>query len=217
MSARLLFVATWNFADDEGGLDRSAKQLKAQAFPYDQIDCEPLVQELLQAGLLIEYEVDGKKYLHIKGFGVHQKIEKKARARFPIYKESMRTPRGVGEESVSSAVSSLGREWKGREGKQDAHARARVVDVTGLDSKTWDRWTTYRTEIRKPLKPASIPAAQKALAAFGSDQAAVVEQSIAQGWTGLFQLNGQATVKPKYVPAPTTAELEAREVASGGH
>jgi len=58
-NARLLFIATWNFADDHGGLDRSAKQLKAQAFPYDDINCEPLVKELLDAGLLVEYEVAG--------------------------------------------------------------------------------------------------------------------------------------------------------------
>ncbi len=120
MSARLLFIATWNFADDEGGLERSAKQLKAQAFPYDQIDCEPLLQELLKAGVLVEYEAEGKKYLHIKGFGTHQKIEKKARPRHPVYRDSPTTHRGVGECSPSSAVSSL--ESKGRDHKKDTSA-----------------------------------------------------------------------------------------------
>lgn len=58
----------------------------------------------------------------------------------------------------------------------------------GLDAAAWDRWTTYRKSIRKPLKQASVPAAQKQLAAYGSEQAAVVEQSIANGWQGLFAL-----------------------------
>jgi hypothetical protein len=124
VSARLLFIATWNFADDEGGLERSAKQLKAQAFPYDQIECEPFIQELLQVGLLVEYEVDGKKYLHIKGFGTHQKIEKKARPRFPVYHSSPPPPLLLPLSSVSSAVSSLGRESKGREGKGEREVRA---------------------------------------------------------------------------------------------
>ncbi len=66
-TARLLLIASLNFADDYGGLDRSSRQLKAQAFPYDQIDCEPLVLELIHHGLLIEYEVADRKYLHIKG------------------------------------------------------------------------------------------------------------------------------------------------------
>src|SRR5207248_2359293 len=64
--ARLLFIGTLNFADDHGGLDRSAKQLKGQVFPHDKLDVEPLIQELQRAGCLVEYEVEGKKYLHIK-------------------------------------------------------------------------------------------------------------------------------------------------------
>ncbi len=72
--------------------------------------------------------------------------------------------------------------------------------VVGLDPVSFDRWLDYRKKIRKPLKPASIPAAQRSLAAFGSDQAAVVEQSIANGWQGLFPLKsagGDAGAKPR--------------------
>lgn len=58
----------------------------------------------------------------------------------------------------------------------------------GLDETAWHRWLEYRRQIRKPLKPASIPAAQRKLAAFGKDQAAVVEEAIANGWQGLFAL-----------------------------
>lgn len=108
VTARLLFIATWNFADDHGGLDRSAKQLKAQAFPYDNIDCEPLIQELLQVGLLIEYEVGGKKYLHINGFRKHQKVEKPAKPRIPLYEGSPNPPRILPENSPESRGSSLG-------------------------------------------------------------------------------------------------------------
>lgn len=108
VTARLLFIATWNFADDHGGLDRSAKQLKAQAFPYDNIDCEPLIQELLEVGLLIEYEVGGKKYLHINGFKKHQKVEKPAKPRVPLYENSPNPPRILTEDSPGSSGSSLG-------------------------------------------------------------------------------------------------------------
>lgn len=126
VTARLLFIATWNFADDHGGLDRSAKQLKAQAFPYDNIDCEPLIQELLQVGLLIEYEVSGKKYLHINGFRKHQKVEKPAKPRVPLYEHSASPPRILPEPSPSSSGSSLGIgvESSGVESTREA----RVVD-----------------------------------------------------------------------------------------
>jgi hypothetical protein len=64
--------------------------------------------------------------------------------------------------------------------------RTETPAVAGLDLVAWNRWETYRREIRKPLKQASIPAAQRKLAAYGSNQSAAVENSIANGWTGLF-------------------------------
>lgn len=57
-----------------------------------------------------------------------------------------------------------------------------------LDLEVWERWLSYRKQIRKPIKPVSVPAAQRKLAGFGEQQGAVVEQSIANGWTGLFAL-----------------------------
>lgn len=112
-TARLLFIATWNFADDNGNLERSAKQLKAQAMPYDAVDCEALLLELLAAGLLEEYESNGRKYLHISGFDKHQKIEKKSAARHPLPDSSPTAPLVVPEQS---ALEGKVREWKGGEG-----------------------------------------------------------------------------------------------------
>lgn len=63
--------------------------------------------------------------------------------------------------------------------------------VEGLDSVAWSQWIAYRTSIRKPVKPASIPAAQRKLAAHGTSQAAVVEHSIANGYTGLYASKDQ--------------------------
>lgn len=95
--SRLLLVGALNFADDHGGLDRSSKQLKAQVFPYDAIDCEPLVLELIRAGLLIEYQVADGKYLHIKGFHKHQKVDHPSKfPKTPPYSEGSESPREDG-------------------------------------------------------------------------------------------------------------------------
>lgn len=58
----------------------------------------------------------------------------------------------------------------------------------GLDPLAWKTWLTYRKSIGKPIKPASIPAAQRKLSGYGTSQAEVVEQSVANGWQGLFEL-----------------------------
>lgn len=57
-----------------------------------------------------------------------------------------------------------------------------------LDTAAWDRWVAYRVAIKKALKPASLDAAKVGLMRYGEDQAAVVEQSIANQYTGLFPL-----------------------------
>jgi len=65
---------------------------------------------------------------------------------------------------------------------------AEAITTEGLDHSAWNTFIEYRKDIGKPYKKVSIPAAQKKLASFGADQIAVVEQTIANGWTGLFDL-----------------------------
>lgn len=109
LNARLLFIGTWNFADDNGNLDRSAKQIKARVFPADIIDCEPLLLELIAQRLICEYVVDDKKYLHIQGFRKHQIINRPSKPQCPLDDESRRTHGALTEHSSP--------EGKGREGK----------------------------------------------------------------------------------------------------
>jgi len=95
LSARLLFIGMWNFADDYGNLDRHAKQIKARVFPADSIDCEPLLHELLTLGLLIEYSVSEQKYLHIQNFAKHQVINRPSKPHCPAYEPSLNTHGGL--------------------------------------------------------------------------------------------------------------------------
>lgn len=108
LSARLLFIGTWNFADDEGNLQASAKKLKMQIFPADNIDCQPLLDELIAHGVLIEYSVNNEKFLHIKGFKKHQVVNRPTPSKIPqpLLSESSRM------------------EWKGKEGngKEDTYS-----------------------------------------------------------------------------------------------
>jgi hypothetical protein len=90
----------------------------------------------------------------------------------------------------------------------------------GLNLPAWERWLDYRKAIKKPLRPVSIPAAQRELAAFGADQSAVVEQSVANGWQGLFALKPKAANgKPperriETPPTPDQVEAARRKAAA---
>lgn len=115
-NARLLFVGTWNFADDFGNLDRSAKQIKAQVFPADSFDCEPLIQELIDRRLLVEYSANGKIYLHIQSFAKHQKVDRPGAPRCPAFDDSLIVQRTFADDSTNDRRA-LATEGKGREGK----------------------------------------------------------------------------------------------------
>jgi hypothetical protein len=73
-----------------------------------------------------------------------------------------------------------------------------------LNEEAWLIWLDYRKQIRKPLFPVSHPLAQRKLQRFGDKQMAVVEQSIENGWQGLFPLKQDDTVFD-----PTTFNPEA--------
>jgi uncharacterized protein YdaU (DUF1376 family) len=66
--------------------------------------------------------------------------------------------------------------------------------IDGLNQEAWKAWCDYRSAISKPLKSVSKPAAAKQLAKYGHQQMAVVEQSIANQWQGLFPLKGATTM-----------------------
>lgn len=71
-NARLLFLALFNFADDEGYLEYRIRWLKAKCFPYDMLKIEPLIGELLKVGCLqLKNNI-----LYVKNFRKHQKIDK---------------------------------------------------------------------------------------------------------------------------------------------
>lgn len=108
--------------------------------------------------------------------------------REPTIESSSDPPSETSEASLEPSILAKRSEAKGRTLRE----RADSPPVPGLDPEAWARWLDYRTKIRKPLKPVSFPAAQRELAAYGGDQAAVVEQSVAQGWQGLFALKSPA-------------------------
>lgn len=113
--ARLFFIGSWNFADDNGNLQRSAKKLKMQIFPADAIDCEPIIQSLITHGLLTEYHVNGETFLHIKGFKQHQVINRPSKTGLPSI-ENATTPARLTESSLTEG-NGYGREGNGKEGK----------------------------------------------------------------------------------------------------
>ena len=73
LAARLLFAGLWTVADREGRFDLAPRRLKARLFPYDDLNVEPLLSELIAAKLVTAYRVDGVLYGWMPGFVKHQR------------------------------------------------------------------------------------------------------------------------------------------------
>lgn len=106
--ARLLFVGLWTFADDGGVHPASVRRLKMEVFPADTFDdatIAGLLAELVNAGLVREFDAGGERFWLVTGWHRHQRIDKPT-FRHPRPPNLTATPtpirRALGEDSSNA-------------------------------------------------------------------------------------------------------------------
>jgi len=205
-SARLLFIGLWNFADDGGVHPASPRRLKMEVFPGDDFSLEEVsgwVSELLDAGLLVEYEAESALFWAVTGWK-HQKIDRPS-PRYPTPPEellcSAKTRRPLGEDS-STAHPRKGREGKGRESKPpnplkpESTKRDEPVPIpaplnTPEFEKAWKDFLAHRVDIRaKATKTSQQRLLKKCLDAGIEQSIEAIGTSIESGWKGIFPEKG---------------------------
>lgn len=165
MATRLFFIGLWTQVDREGRCEDRPSRLKAAIFPYDDVDAEEMILELVAGGFLKRYRVDGKRILSIPKFTKHQNPHFKEVASIlpeipaDFIDESIMVQSSVKHESSlsqSSTQEGKGKEGKGKEGKSIAVPSEpkivkpktpiqRVVEAYKLskgvpmDDKAWDK------------------------------------------------------------------------------
>lgn len=120
--ARLLYIATWLEADREGRFVWRPKTLKLRYLPGDQCDIEMLADELVSAGLVVTYEINGQTFAEIPTFAKHQVINNRETAStIPARVTDASCTR---EQRVTDATTTplMGKEGKGKEGNEEAYA-----------------------------------------------------------------------------------------------
>ena len=71
-AGRLLFIGLWGLADREGRLEDRPKKIKAEVFPYDEVNVDSFLGELGKRSFIIRYEAGGNHYIQIVNFDKHQ-------------------------------------------------------------------------------------------------------------------------------------------------
>ena len=127
-ATRLLFIGLWTLADREGRLEDRPRRIKSALFPYDSFDIDPMLDRLRVDGFIVQYEVDGDRYIQLVNFVKHQD---------PHYKEkASEIPAAPGTEDLIKAVG-LTRSVKASILERDGHTclACGAVDHLCVDHK----------------------------------------------------------------------------------
>lgn len=70
---RLLYAGLWCYADRDGRLRDRPKRIKAEVFPYDDVNLDHLLWDLTRAGLIRRYLVGSQPLIDIPTWHAHQR------------------------------------------------------------------------------------------------------------------------------------------------
>lgn len=138
--ARLMFIGLWNFCDDAGNHVASAKTIKAEIFPGDDIssaDVQRMLDELSSNSLIAFYTNDSKDYLHVTGWKKHQKIDKPT-YKHPAFSDGARRALDESSPPEGSGVEGIGEEEKLSSLRSDS-SMPPALDLTGGDAWQGDK------------------------------------------------------------------------------
>lgn len=134
--ARLLFAGLWTLADREGRLKDEPLAIKGAIFPFEDVDCDNLLRQLVKAKFIARYK-KGERYIQIINFLRHQT---------PHIKEGASTIPAPDQHSASTGNSGTSPSGKEAEAVPIAEAEAeagtaaahlRALPASG-ESSEWD-------------------------------------------------------------------------------
>jgi len=205
--SRLCFAGLWCCADRNGRLPNRPKFIKAQVFPYDNIEVEPLLDELERFGFIERYEVQGVCVISIPNFLKHQRPhvkekssdlpEKQANPGIGCFEHvtgnnpahtqvSASTNLGVNEPALNIEYGMMNDEYRMRNEEVQEAAPVDRPFSTHLTneafSEAWGQWLQKQSYNRgRRLDPSTEQAQLYSLASFDTEEATeIVRYSVSR-------------------------------------
>lgn len=228
---RILFQGLWCLADKNGRLWDRPQQIKAECLPYDDCDIEKMLTELTDAGFIQRYEVGGKRCIQVVNFEKHQILttwEKNTSTDIPAPRGFRRSSKPdqngfeVDQKSVRSRSALNNNDQNSNDQNGSDHNSDDDLPFVGAEFRTaLSEYERHRKEKRSPLTPTAKKRLYKKLKDWGEAKAtAALVNSVENGWTGVFEPNGNGTQGATKVDRNVqrvqnvAAEFEAEERAS---
>lgn len=206
----ILFEALWMMADREGRLEDRPLRIKAQAFPYRDVNCDAQLSWLAEHQFITRYIVDGNRFIQVSKFSEHQHPHVKE----PVSKipapdspgaQPVPAPDKSGADTSSTRLtpSSLTADSGLRTPDNRGPGRSRVAVLVlheSLPSEEWEQWLSLRRKRRWPVDDLTLRKQLDLLKSYETAiQRQIINASINAGWQGLFApkgANGRANQDP---------------------
>lgn len=206
--ARLLFIGLFTLGDKRGRLEDRPKRIKAELFPYENIDIEKYLEQLFEKKFIIRYSVffenENLNLIQITNFEKHQRITGKESLTESAYPEYVMEEGNTGETTgkhwgnTGETTGITGKEGKGREEERKGKEKRNQnfsFDF-GFVKKDFENcffdFVKHRESIGKPFRTQdSIELFYKKLLKISENDPLeameIVENSIVNGWQGIFE------------------------------
>lgn len=102
---RLTFIGLWTHVDDEGRSVDDARLIKAAVWPLDDrtaVDVEGDLEALTESSLILRYTLNRKRYLAVRGWAEHQKINRPTPSKLPAPTDGQILGATCGDEDSST-------------------------------------------------------------------------------------------------------------------
>jgi len=193
--SRLFYVSLWCESDREGRLIWKPKTFKLRYFPGDNCDIESMGKELIEAGLIEIYEINGKQYAEIPSFKSHQVINNRE-------SESILPEKYDASPTRESGVKAEGKEGrKGKEGKGTSRVNEFSIPEW-LDKSLWDDFLSNRKKLKAINSERALNTLVNKLTKFktdGLDPNKILETAVVKSWKDVYLTDEQKN-KPSQRP-----------------
>lgn len=109
LSARLTFIGLWTHVDDDGRCVDEPRLVRAAVWPLDDLraaDVEADLRLLHDASLIVRYEAGGRRYLAVRNWREHQRIDKPKPSKLPAPADGTEWTYGEAESTSSNPPTS---------------------------------------------------------------------------------------------------------------
>lgn len=181
---RLLFAGLWTIADRSGRLEDRPNKIKVEVLPYDTCNVDKMLSELVNAGFLQRYTVNGTRYIQVNAFTKHQNPHKnEAPSTIPAPEQHRAsTVQSTMQERAKDGITPADSLLLIPDSSNSHRTSSLAVMPEGMDEKVWGAFKAQRKAKRSPLTEIALQGIEREAGKAGISLEATLRMCCERGW-----------------------------------